>query len=151
REGGNPLTESSYAWLPPVVLAIAAYGGSTATGASTKAWGESATRLRSARVIECEQISLDLRDDDSVVASSEPRALWMSGDTLAICRGAESDYTCLAEPLQTAVDRLDLIRTLRLVLRELSGASPPSTEMIEQALAFAEIDAQSLADIRHRW
>jgi hypothetical protein len=149
-EGGEPILSSPYAWVPPVLLAITAFGGATATGTTTK-WNEAAERLRRARVVECERIALDLWDEENSVASSEPAALWLGGEVLAVCRRVHDDCSLLAEALQTAVGRLDLIRTLRLVLRELSGKSPPSNEQIERALGFAEIDAQSLADVRHRW
>ena len=148
---GDPILSSHYAWVPPVLLAITAFGGATATGSTTRSWNEAAERLRRARVVECERIALDLWDQDAVVASSEPAALWLGGEVLAVCRKVHADYSLLAEALQAAAGRLDLMRTLRLVLRDLSGKSPPSNEQIEQALGFADIDAQSLADIRHRW
>jgi hypothetical protein len=150
-DAGQPIASSHYAWVPPVLLAIAAFGGTTVTGGATKSWNEASDRLRRARVVDCERIVLDLRDGEDSVASSEPAALWLTGDVLAVCRRVHTDYSLLAGALQSSLGRLDLIRTLRLVLRELSGKAPPSNEEIERALGFAEIDAQSLADIRHRW
>ena len=45
--GGGPILSSPYAWVPPVLLAVAAYGGATATGSTTKSWNGAAARLRS--------------------------------------------------------------------------------------------------------
>jgi hypothetical protein len=140
-----------YAWLPPVLLAIAAYGGTRPIGASTQAWREAAERLRHARLLRCEVIDVQLVDEDAIVASSKPPAQWLPGDVLAIRREAELSFKNFDVAAQSMLDRQDLLKDLRLVLGALDGCAAPTPEQIETALELAEIDAQSFADIRHRW
>ncbi len=146
-----PLDDTKYAWLPPVLLSIAAHGGIRPAGAGTKAWQEAAGRLRRARLLECETIIVQLVDDDRIVASSEPNALWMPGEVFAIKRTAELSYESFAPAAQSVLDRQDLLKDLRLVLGALAEISKPTSEQIEAALDRAEIDAQAFADVRQRW
>ena len=146
-----PLDETRYAWLPVVLLTIAAHGGNRPAGAATQAWRDAANRLRRAHVLECETIDVQLVDEDRVVAYSEPDAQWLPGDVLAVRRAAASSYESLAAAAQAMLDRQDLLKDLRLVLGPLSGQEEPTPEQIEAALDRAEIDAQALADVRHRW
>ena len=153
--GGNgipSLNETGYAaWLPVTLLTVAAHGGINPTGAMTKTWREAADRLRATHILECEEISGELIDEDQVVASSEPKAQWLPGDVLAIRRDVELSYEYLAPAAQAMLDRQDLLKDLRLVLGTLVGQKDPTPEQIEAALERAEIDAQALADIRDRW
>lgn len=146
-----PIGETRYAWIPPVLLTIFAHGGTRPLGASTERWREAAARLRRAVVVECETIAVQLIDEGRVVASSEPDAQWLPEEVLAVRRDAATKYESLAAAAQGILDRQDLLKDLRLVLRALSGQQEPTPEQIEGALEGAEIDAQALADIRHRW
>ena len=52
------------------------------------------------------------------------------------------------------LDRLDLLKDLRLVLDTLAslvGQETPTLEQVEAALERSEIDSQALADVRNRW
>lgn len=150
-DGIPTLDESGYAaWLPVTLLTVAAHGGTNPTGATTKTWSEAADRLRSAHVLECETIAVELVDND-VVASSQLEAQWLPGDVLAIRRDVELSYEKLAPAAQAMLDRQDLLKDLRLVLGTLAGQKDPTSEQIEVAMERAEIDAQALADIRHQW
>ena len=145
-----PLDETKYEWLPIVLLSIAAYGGSNPAGATTAAWGSAVDRLQRTRVLECEEIDVELVDSDLVIGSSQPRAQCLHGDVLAIRRDLES-YEDLAEAAQAMLDRQDLLKDLRLVLGKLSIQESVTPERIETALERSEIDSQALADIRQRW
>ena len=148
---GSPLEETRYAWLPAVLLTIAAHGGARPIGAATKAWREASDRLRRARLLECETVLVEMTDGERVMASSEPESQWLSGDVLAVrCRGG-SDYERLAGAAQDMLGRQDLLKDLRLVLGSLSDREEPTLEQKEVALEKAEIDASAFLDIRQRW
>ena len=70
-DGLISIEESSYAWLPVTLLAIAAYGGAEPTGAATQRWRDAAHRLRRARIAHCEAISVQLVDADQIMAGSD--------------------------------------------------------------------------------
>ena len=151
-DGIPSLNETGYAaWLPVTLLTVAAHGGTNPTGATTGTWHEAADRLRATHILECEEISGELVDEDQVVASSEPKAQWLPGDVLAIRRDVELSYENLAPAAQAMLDRQDLLKDLRLILGTLAGQKTPTLEHIEAAMERAEIDAQALADIRHQW
>ena len=150
-DGSQPLDDTTFAWLPVPLLAIAAHGGVNPTGAATKRWIDAANRLRRAHVVECETIAVQLVDSDEVVAGSEPAAQWLPGDVLAIRRDMGLSYESLILAAQDMLDRQDLLKDLRLVLGSLSGHETPTLEHIEAALELAEIDAQALADVRNHW
>ena len=145
------LDATKLTWLSVTLLTIAAQGGTNPMGAATAAWKRTADRLRRARVLECETIAVRLVDGDLVVASSEPTAQWLSGDVLAIRRDVELAYEHIAPAAQAMLDRQDLLKDLRLVLGALAGHRDPTLEQIEEALERADIDSDSLADIRNRW
>ena len=147
-DGIPPLDGTRYAWLPAPLLTIAAHGGARPAGAATKRWREAADRLRRAHVLECETIAVQLVDDH-VVAESKPEAQWLPGDVLAMRR--RRSYESLAPAAQVMLDRQDLLKDLRLVLGALDGYEEPTSKQIEVAMERAEIDAQALADVRHRW
>ena len=150
-DGGQPLNESMLAWLPVTLLAIAAHGGPNPTGSTTASWRDAADKLRRAQIIECESIAVQLVDGDEMVAKSEPKAQWLTGDVLAIRHDIGLSYESLAPAAQDLLDRQDLLKDLRLVLRAISGQEKPSHQHIEMALELAEIDAQALADIHNHW
>lgn len=149
-DGIPPLEETIYTWLPTTLLTIAAHGG-VRTGAATETWREAADRLRRTHVLECETIAIELVDRDRVVASSEPKAQWLSGGVLAIRRDVEFSYESLAPAAQAMLDRQDLLKDLRLVLGALAGNKEPTPDQIEAAMERAEIDTQDVADIRYQW
>lgn len=150
-DGQVPLEQSGYAWLAPVILTVAAHGGSNPAGNATKAWIEAAERLQAAHLLTCESINVQLMDGEEEVASSHPDAMWLSNGVLAIRRDVEYAHDKLASALQAALHRRDLIRDLRLILKSLAGIQPPTLELIEKAMEDADIDAQSLADVRQSW
>ena len=113
-------------------------------------WREAFDTLRRTHVLECEEIAVELVDGHHVVASSEPQAQWLSGDVLAI-RREKLSYEILAPAAQAMLGRQDLLKDLRLVLGSLDGPETPTSDQVEAAMERAEIDAQSLADVRHRW
>ena len=150
-DGSEPLDDTTFAWLPVPLLAVAAHGGADPTGAATRRWTDAANRLRRAHVVECETIAVQLVDGDQVVADSKPAAQWLPGGVLAIRRDMGPSYESLVPATQDILDRQDLLKDLRLVLGSLSGQVTPTLEHIEAALERAEIDAQALADVRNRW
>ncbi|MXZ79850.1 MAG: hypothetical protein F4Z15_00415 [Gammaproteobacteria bacterium] len=145
------IEESTYKWLPVILLAIAAYGGAEPTGAATERWGDAAQRLRRARIVNCEDIAVQLMDEDNIVAETEPPAEWLPGDVLAVRRDTDMKHDKLATAGQAILDRQDLLRDLRLVLAPLAGQENPTLDQIEAALERAEIDAEAFADIQNRW
>ena len=150
-DGIPPLEETRYAWLPPPLLAIAAYGGANPRGAETEAWRAAADRLRRAHVLECNDITAQLVSDDGIVAESKQEAQWLSGNVLAIRHDTGLSYQKIASAAQAILGRQDLLKDLRLVLTALAGRENPTLEQIEIALEQAEIDAQALADVHNRW
>ena len=151
-DGIPPLDETRYAaWLPVTLLTVRAYGGANPTGAATSPWLEAADRLRRTCVLECDHIAVELADGDRVVATSEPEAQWLPGDVLAVRRIVKASHADLAPAVQALLDRQDLLKDLRLVLRALAGHEQPTSEQIALALDQAEIDAQAFADVRNRW
>lgn len=150
-DGQVPLEQSGYAWLAPVILAVAAHGGSNPAGKATKAWTEAAGRLQAAHLLMCESIEVQLMDGAEEVACSHPDALWLPEGVLPIRRDVEYAHEKLAPALQAALHRRDLITHLRLILKSLAGTQSPTVELIEKAMEDADIDAQSLADVRQSW
>ena len=150
-EAVRALEESRYGWLAAPLLAILAHGGANPTGHTTTAWEVALGRLRSAGVLECGTIVVELVDGEETIAKGEPAARWLSGDVLAVATEPGRSYEVLAPALQAMLDRQDLLKDLRLVLGALEGVEKPSLEEIERALERSEIDAQAFADIRSRW
>ena len=142
------LDQSKFDWLPVPLLAVHAHGGNR-TGADTDSWRNAAARLRRARVLECERISVELVDQGIHVATSNPPAQWLPGDVLAVRRDLTS-YEELASAAQALLDRQDLLKDLRLVLGALHQ-DEVTLERIESTLHRAEVDSEALADIRQRW
>ena len=141
-------------WLPVVLLTLAAHGGVNPRGPATDRWQQAALRLRRARVRQCLSIAVELLDAGQTVARSAPRAHWLSKDGILLLHrdvGRESLYEDIAAACQAILDRQDLLKDLRLVLGSLAGKPQPNPYQIEEALDRAEIDAEALADIRHRW
>ena len=147
------LNETKYKWLPVPLLTIFAHGGTNPAGAETERWRQVADRLRGARVLECEDITVQLVDkQNDIVAQSEPEAQWLKeGKVLAVRRDIGFSYKKLAPAVQTILDRQDLRRDLQCVLQLLDGEDSPTQEQIDDAIKEVDIDAESLADIRGRW
>ncbi|MCY4155840.1 MAG: hypothetical protein OXF66_00095 [Gammaproteobacteria bacterium] len=154
REAVPALEETRYSWLTAPLLTILAHGGTSPVGDATKSWDDALNRLRSAGVLECGSIVVELTDGKEMIAEDEPDARWLPGDVLAVATepGKPSyAYESLAPALQAMLDRQDLLKDLRLVLGELEGVETPLPDQIERALERSEIDAQAFADIRGRW
>lgn len=146
--------EANLDWLPVVLLTLAAHGGMSPRGPATDAWQLVARRLRRARVRKCFSIAIELLDSGETVAHSAPRAHWQSKDRILFVQrdvARQSFYEDMAAACQAILDRQDLLKDLRLVLGSLAGTPEPKQYQIEKALDRAEIDAEALADIRHRW
>ena len=154
REGAQAI-ETSLDWLPVVLLALAAHGGTNPRGPATDAWLKAKDRLQRARVVHCGSIEVELLEADGHrVAHRQPSAYWMSQEeTLLLNREvvASGSYERIAQAAQAILDRQDLLKDLRLVLSFLAGAREPSPADIAKALDRAEIDEHALADIRDRW
>ena len=137
-DGIRLLEETGYAaWFPVTLLTVAAYGGANPTGAATARWRNAADRLRRAHLLECEEVAVELVDGDQIVASSVPDAQWLPGDVLAIRRDRELSYGCLASAAQVILDRLDLLKDLRLVLDALASLSGQETPTLDQGRSGA--------------
>lgn len=153
---GIPLLQDTVyaAWLPVTLLTIAAYGGPNPTGATTARWHNAAGKLRRAHLLECQEIAVELVDDEQVVASSAPDAQWLPGDVLAIRYDKKLNYGCLASAAQAMLERQDLLKDLRLVLdtlTSLASRETPTPDQVEAALERAEVDAQAIAYVRNYW
>jgi len=149
-----PLNKTKYEWLPVPLLAIFAHGGTNPAGAETERWRQGADRLRGARVLECEDITVQLVDEqgNNVAPSEPPEAQWLKEDkVLAVRRDIGSSYKKLAPAVQAILGRQGLLSDLRCVLQSLDGENSPTQEQIDDAIKEVDIDAESLADIRHRW
>ncbi len=148
------LNKTKYEWLPVPLLAIFAHGGTNPSGAGTELWRQAADRLRDARVRECEDIIVQLVDEQEgiVVAQSEPEAQWLKKDkVLAVRRDIGFSHEKLAPTVQAILRRKDLLSDLRCVLLLLGGKESPTQEQIDNAIKKVDIDAGSLRDIRHWW
>ncbi len=149
--GAMSIEDTDLAWLPLVLLTLAAHGGANPRGPATDAWRNAMTRLRGALVRRCGSLAVELMDADQVVASSEPRAHWLPDDRVLLLRH-DAEYDELAAASQAILERQDLLKDLRLVLGALVKAAPePTRQQIEAALDRAEIDGEAVADIVHRW
>ena len=149
-----PLLNDKYEWLPVPLLAIFAHGGTNPSGAGTERWHQAAGRLRNARVRECEDILVQLVDEqeDIVVAKSEPEAQWIKKDkVLAVRRDIGFSYEKLAPAVQAILGRKDLLSDLRCVLLLLDGKESPIPKQINDAIKKVDIEDGSLVDIRHWW
>ena len=148
QTGVAVLGHTTFDWLPVVLLSVHAHGGNR-TGADTDSWRKAADRLRSAHVLECGDISVELVDGGRTIADSNPPAQWLPGDVLVVRRDLTSCKE-LASATQALLDRQDLLKDLRLVLGALHQ-DRVTLDRIESALGGAEIDSEALADIRQRW
>ena len=148
-----PLLKTKYKWLPVPLLAIFAHGGTNPFGAETETWSQAANGLHGTRVLECEDITVRLVDEqEGIVAQSEPEAQWLKEDkVLAVRRDIGFSYKKLAPAVQAILGRQDLLSDLRCVLQSLDGKESPTQEEIDDAIKEVGIDAESLTDIRHRW
>lgn len=149
-----PLLNDKYEWLPVPLLAIFAHGGTNPSGAGTERWHRAAGKLRDARVRECEDITVQLVDEqeDIVVAQSEPEAQWIKKDkVLAVRRDIGFSYEKLAPAVQAILGRKDLLSDLRCVLLLLDGEESPIPKQINDAIKKVDIEDGSLVDIRHWW
>ncbi len=145
------LSETEHHWLAVVLLSVAANGGNNPTGPGTVAWRRAADRLRRARWLDCDEISVELVDGSGIVSSkTQCPAQWLPGDVFAAQRDFTS-YEKLATAAQALLERQDLLKDLRLVLGALSVEEKVTPERMGAALERADIDAEALADIRQRW
>lgn len=150
----NPLlNETKYEWLPVPLLAVFAHGGTNPASAETKTWSQAADELRGASVRECEDIIVQLVDEqEDIVAKRELKARWLKEDkVLVVRRDIGSSYKKLAPAVQAILNRQDLLSDLRCVLQSLDGEHSPTQEQIDDAIKEVDIDAEFLADIRRRW
>ena len=153
NDGARSLDAAGLGWLPVVLLTLAAHGGPNPSGPATAAWQRAAVRLRRVRVRRCNSIAVKLRDAANTVASSEPKAHWLSRDNILLLRSdvvGSGSYRETGAPFQAILDRQDLLKDLRLVLDSLAGELRPTQVQIDRALDRAEIDAGTVADIRLR-
>ena len=120
-EAVRALEETRYGWLAAPLLAILAHGGANPRGHTTTAWAIALDRLRSAGVLECGSIVVELVDGEETIAKGEPAARWLSGDVLAVTNEVGHSYEALAPGLQAMLDRQDLLKDLLLVLGPLEG------------------------------
>ena len=144
------LDAAGYEWLPVILLAVAAYGGTNPAGATTGAWREAADRLRRTCVVECDEIVTKIVHNNDIVAESQPLSQWLPGDVLAVRRDLES-HEGLALAGQAILNRQDISKDLRLVLGALPAEGAVTSEDMKAALDKAEIDAQAFADIYEQW
>ena len=152
-EGAQAPDATRLGWLPVVLLTLAAHGGANPRGPATDAWQEAAVRLRRVRVSHCHSIAVELVDEGRNVASSEPRAHWLSQDHILFLNwdvARSGSYEEIGAASQAILDRQDLLKDLRLVLASLAGELQPTPAQIDAALDRAEIDAEAVADIRLR-
>ena len=151
--GQLAFSTGAVAWLPPVALTVAAFGGmGSPRGADTRPWRDAAERLRTAELLLCEELIVQLVRGDEVLAESRPEAHWIADQAvLAVRRSKETSHEGWARAVQDALDRQDLLKDLRLVLGRLSGKREPTRVQIEDALRRAEIGPEDLANIQHRW
>lgn len=153
-DGTQTLDAAGLRWLPVVLLALHAHGGGNPAGPATTAWRQAAAQLRRARVRQCAAIQVELVDAGRSVASSQPRAHWLSRDRILVLHRDIAQgglYDEIAAASQAILDRQDLLKDLRLVLGALNGRPQPTRGQIEVALDRAEIDAVAVANIRHLW
>ena len=146
--------EANLEWLPVVLLTLAAHGGLNPRGPATDRWQKAHLRLRRARIRQCLSIAVELLDASQTVARSAPEAHWLSKDRILLLQRDVARlglYENIAAACQAILNRQDLLKDLRLVLGSLAGIPQPTHYQIEKALDRAEIDAEALADIRHRW
>ncbi len=153
-QGAHGLDATGLGWLPIVLLTLAAQGGNNPRGPATDAWLAAAARLRRVRVRPCHHISVELVDGGVTVASSEPPAHWFSQDRILLLTrdvAGSCSYERMAAAGQAMLDRQDLLKDLRLVMGSLSRVRRPTRSQINEALERAEIDAETVEDIRLRW
>ena len=143
--------DPTYSWLPAPLLSIAAHGGQDPRGPTTQNWNDAAERLRRARILKCEDIVVQLVDDDKIVAESRHDARWLPENVLAVRHSVGTSYKKLATAAQMMLNRQDLLKDLQLVLGALDGQDNPSGEQIESALDDIQIEAAEFADIHGLW
>ena len=143
--------DPTYSWLPAPLLAIAAHGGQDPRGPTTRNWSDAAERLRRARVLKCEDIVVQLVDDDNIVAARQHDARWLPENVLAVRHGIGTSYKKLAVAAQMMLNRQDLLKDLQLVLGALDGRDNPTREQIASALDDIQIEAAEFADIHDLW
>ena len=151
--GARSVDAAGLGWLPVVLLTIAAHGGPNPSGPATDVWRDAAARLRRVRVSRCDSIAVELRDAERIVASSKPKAHWLSRDNILLLTWdvvRSGSYGEIGAPCQAMLDRRNLLKDLRLVLDSLAGELRPTPARIDEALDRAEIDAGAVADIRLR-
>lgn len=151
--GAHTLDAAGLGWLPVVLLTIAAHGGPNPSGPATDVWRDAAARLRRVCVSRCDSIAVELRDAERIVASSKPKAHWLSRDNILLLTWdvvRSGSYGEIGAPCQAMLDRRNLLKDLRLVLDSLVGELRPTAARIDEALDRAEIDAGAVADIRLR-
>ena len=153
-QGAHGLDATGLGWLPVVLLTLAAHGGNNPRGPATDAWQAAAARLQRIRVRPCHSIAVEFVDGGVTVASSKPPAHWSPQDHILLLNRdvAESrSYEKMASAGQAMLDRQDLLKDLRLVMGSLPRVRQPTRAQIDKALERAEIDAETVEDIRLRW
>lgn len=143
--------DPTYSWLPAPLLAIAAHGGQDPRGPTTQNWNDAAERLRRARILKCEDIVVQLDDDDNIVAERQHDARWLPENVLAVRHSVGTSYKKLAAAAQMMLNRQDLLKDLQVVLGALNGLDNPTHEQIESALDDIQIEAAEFADIHDLW
>lgn len=146
------LIETHFSWIPTFALAIAAYYGDRSHGTETKRFLEAVGRLRTARLAECESVSIEFLWDEQRIIQREARAAWLRElNILVIASPAHENLESLAVPLEDMLERGDLLVPLRLALSKLPAQRIPAIDDRTAALGTLDISQSQLAEVEQHW
>ena len=150
---GEFFSESMVGWLAPLILTLFAFAGNKASGFHTKSFKRAVQTVRETRICWIDNLEIGLWRKEKLVTSHPVVTFWLDEKKSLVCENScRIQYSVLSEALEAMLDRSDIKRDLKLVLRELEQFDSPTQENICAALMNSlEIKPHQYFTVVEQW
>jgi Protein NO VEIN, C-terminal len=143
---------TDFDWLPPVILSLFAFSGTTRRGTGTKTFIKAMDQLRDVHIVWVEDLAAGLWRGDECIAKTSVAVLWQPKvNTLLVLNESRQKLSQLSEGLAAVVERSDLDIPIKLVLGRLEGEEEPTQEKVLNALEELKISQERYLEVQQRW
>lgn len=150
RAERSRLLDSNLAWLVPMTLAIAAFGGPSPQGYRSERFKRAMAALRTISIEPVDELSVRIHGIGDETRHRQQSFWHADSQTLVFDSATVRWLESLAVPLQQVLDRSDLLPSLQLVLVKLEDVQEPDEIAVGDALATLRISAEQFAEVRHQ-
>lgn len=150
-DSAEPLTESEFAPLVPLILTVAAFAGLQPMGLGTRPFNRQVSTFRGARIVWTTDLRAALFRGAVKAAEPSVDAMWLKKEQVLLAsEKCRADPTLLAEALTHLIERDDLELPLKLVLQSMSSLDPDA-DSLERALRLVKVTPERLHLVREHW